>query len=371
MRSQLFSLAFITLLVSAGCNDKAPTAPTPTPGISLNGNMTFGSVTVGTTATSALTIGNTGAGDLTVTSVTYPSGFTGTFTAGTIPANGSQVITVPFTPIAAQSYTGTSPSPVTAAARAPWPGREQGSPSRRLRCRASHRDAATTSTCSRRACGVRGRRQSGRFAITGPDGRYQITGVVNGGYTVSATITGYTPVALPVGINGNTTLDFRLDPLTARTQWGPGQYRIPTDLAAGRYYNDPAGGCHFHDCAVRRHAVGCDRRRRCRLEPAVDRDRDRHDAGFTRIKCGVWFTTPRRGLLTSITPGAWIVGAQITPGTYRAANSTQGCYWKRLSNFTGGIDAIIASAIASSAGAQLVAIANTDAGFSATTECGT
>jgi len=37
----------------------------------------------------------------------------------------------------------------------------------------------------------------------------------------------------------------------------------------------------------------------------------------------------------------------------------------------GGLDAIISSAIASSSGAQLVTIANTDAGFSATTECGT
>ena len=64
-------------------------------------------------------------------------------------------------------------------------------------------------------------------------------------------------------------------------------------------------------------------------------------------------------------------GAQITPGTYRAANSAQGCYWKRLSNFTGAIDAIVASAIATGSGAQLVTIANTDAGFSATTECGT
>ena len=52
-------------------------------------------------------------------------------------------------------------------------------------------------------------------------------------------------VALPVGINGNTTLDFRLDPLMARTQFGPGQYRIPGDIPVGRYYNDPASGCHF------------------------------------------------------------------------------------------------------------------------------
>ena len=67
----------------------------------------------------------------------------------------------------------------------------------------------------------------------------------------------------------------------------------------------------------------------------------------------------------------WIVGAQITPGTYRAENSTPGCYWQRVSNFTGAVDAVIANAFVTSSGVQLVTIASTDAGFSATVECGT
>ena len=377
MRIQLWALAFITLLASAGCDDKAPTAPTPTPGISLNGNMTFGSVTVGTTATSTLTVGNTGTGDLTVTGVTYPSGFTGTFASGTIPANGSQVITVTFAPVAAQSYTGN----ITITGNQPGGTSTVAVSGTGIALQTFTLSGIVTETpptTSTVLAGVRvafvdGANQ-GKFATTGTDGRYQITGVVNGGYTVSATLAGYTSVALPVGINGNTTLDFRLDPLTARTQWGPGQYRIPADLAAGRYYNDPASGCHFQ----RLRGFGGTPSDTI-ADVVVDFDAGQWivdllptDAGFaTDINCGVWFTTPRRGLLTSITPGAWIVGAQITPGTYRAANSTQGCYWKRLSSFTGGIDAIIASAIASSSGAQLVSIANTDAGFSATTECGT
>ena len=68
--------------------------------------MAFGNVTVGTNATSTLTIGNTGTGDLAITSVTYPTGFTGNFTSGTIAANGSQAVTVTFTPTAAQAFTG-------------------------------------------------------------------------------------------------------------------------------------------------------------------------------------------------------------------------------------------------------------------------
>jgi len=88
------------------------------------------------------------------------------------------------------------------------------------------------------------------------------------------------------------------------------------------------------------------------------------DAGFvTDVNCGQWSTTPRRGLANAIEPGMWIIGAQITPGTYRAENAIAGCYWQRLNAFTGTLDAIIANQLTSSAGGQLVTIANTDIGF--------
>lgn len=95
------------------------------------------------------------------------------------------------------------------------------------------------------------------------------------------------------------------------------------------------------------------------------------DAGFeTESSCGSWFTTPSRGLQTVTTAGSWVVGVQVTPGTYRAENSGLGCVWQRLSNFSGSFDAVIASGFASSAGAQLVTIAPADAGFSTTADCG-
>ena len=214
----------------------------------------------------------------------------------------------------------------------------------------------------------------GKTATTGADGRYQIPGLVNGGYTVSASKAGYTTVLLPVGINGNTTLDFRLAPTAPRTSFGPGQYRVGPDIPAGRYYSDPSRDCHFQ----RVRAFGG-----APSDTIVDSivsfdagqwivDLLSTDGGFvTDANCGSWFTTPRRGLSPTITPGLWIVGAQITPGTYRAENSTQGCYWQRVSNFTGAIDATIASAFVTSPGVQLVTIASTDAGFSTNVECGT
>jgi hypothetical protein len=377
MRTLFLSVAFVTLLVTAGCNkDKTATAPTPSSAISLTGNMNFGSVTVGTTATTTLTIGNTGTGDLTVTSITYPAGFSGSFTSGTIPANGSQVVTVTFAPTAAQTYTGNitvTGNQASGTNTIVVSGAGVAIPTFTL----SGIVTETPPTTSTVLAGVRvafvDGANAGKSATTGADGRYQITGVVNGGYTVTASLAGYTTASLPVGVNGNTTLDVRLDPIAARTTFGAGQYRVGSDIPFGRYYSDPVAGCHFQ------------RVRNFNGTPAdtiadvvVDFDAGQWivdllstDAGFTtENNCGFWFPTPRRGLLTSITAGSWIVGAQITPGTYRAENSTAGCYWKRLSSFTGATDAILASSIANSAGVQLVTITNTDVGFSSTPECG-
>ena len=373
------STLIVGLAFLAGCNKEndTPTAPTQGAVIALAGNLAFGSVAAGSTAAATLTINNTGNAPLTITSIGYPAGFSGNFASGTIAAGASQAVTVTFAPTAAQSYTGTitvngdqrSGTNTIAAS---------GTGFTVATFTLSGQVTETAPTTSTVLAGVRvaflDGANAGKSATTGANGRYEITGVVNGGYTVTATLAGYTAVALPVGIDGNTTLNFRLEPLAARTQFGPGQYRVGADIPAGRYYSDPIGGCQFQ------------RLRGFGGTPSdvivgtiIDFDAGQWivdllatDAGFqTDVNCGFWFTTPRRGLLTTITPGMWIVGAQITPGTYRAENSGAGCYWQRLSSFTGSPDAIIANALVSSSGVQLVTIANTNAGFSANTECGT
>jgi hypothetical protein len=377
MRVLICSAGIASLLVSAACDDDTPTRPTPMSTIALSGNLAFGNVTVGTTATSTLTIANTGTGELTITSVTYPTGFTGSFTAGTIPASGSQAVTVTFAPTAAQGYSGniTVTGNQTSGANTIA---VSGTGTAVTTFTLSGVVTETPPTTSTPLAGVRveiidGANQ-GKFGISDASGRYSIPGVVNGGYTVTATLTGYTPVALPVGINGNTTLDFRLNPIAPRTTFGPGQYRVPADMPSGRYYSDPSAGCQFQ------------RVRSFGGTPAetiygaiIDFDAGQWivdvlvtDGGFvTNANCGFWYPTPRRGLADTITPGMWIIGAQITPGTYRAENATAGCYWQRLSNFTGAADGIIANMLATSTGVQIVTIASTDAGFSATAQCGT
>jgi hypothetical protein len=366
------------LVAGSACSKKdSPTAPTQGAAITLSGNMNFGNVTVGSTFASTLTIANSGASPLTVTSVTYPTGFSGNFASGTIAAGGSQAVTVTFAPTVAQAYSGnitvagnqasgTNTIAVSGTALGPQTFTLSG---------VVTESAPTTSTvlAGARVTIIDGANQ-GKTATTGADGRYSIAGVSPGGYTVTAVISGYRDGVLPVGINGNTTLDFRLDPLAPRTSFGPGQYRVGTDIPAGRYYSDPSDGCHYQRVrsfggasadVITENFVQFDA-----AQWIVDLSST--DAGFvTDANCNKWFTTAREGLKVTITPGMWTVGAQITPGSYRTESSAPGCYWQRLSNFGGATEAIIANNLTNSAGPQIVTIAATDAGFSSNVECGT
>jgi len=73
--------------------------------ISLSGNLSYGNVEVGTTATRILTISNTGTADFNVSSITNPSGFSSTY-SGTVTAGNSKDVTVTFAPTTEQSYNG-------------------------------------------------------------------------------------------------------------------------------------------------------------------------------------------------------------------------------------------------------------------------
>ncbi|MBE0540964.1 MAG: choice-of-anchor D domain-containing protein [Verrucomicrobia bacterium] len=92
----------VNTIAASGTGTAAPTRI-----ISLSGNLAFGNVTVGSSAQSTLTIANNGNSTMTVSSISYPSGFSGNWSSGTIAAGGSQNVTVTFSPSAATSYGGT------------------------------------------------------------------------------------------------------------------------------------------------------------------------------------------------------------------------------------------------------------------------
>jgi hypothetical protein len=74
--------------------------------IGLSGSLAFGNAPIGQLTTRTLTITNSGIATLTVSGITYPGGFSGAW-SGTIPAGGSQSVTVTFHPLKAKNYSGT------------------------------------------------------------------------------------------------------------------------------------------------------------------------------------------------------------------------------------------------------------------------
>jgi uncharacterized protein YkwD len=115
VRSFLHGVLLFALAASA-CGGDSPTAPSTAPApssaqtvskvLSLGGTLAFGSVEVGRTTESALTITNSGTAALSVTGITAPDGFTASWTSGTIAPGGSQQVTVRFAPTAARAYSG-------------------------------------------------------------------------------------------------------------------------------------------------------------------------------------------------------------------------------------------------------------------------
>lgn len=379
MRYAFTSLAIAGLLVIAACDkDSTPTTPTPSgPSIGVTGNLGFGNVTVGTTASAAMTITNSGTAPLIVSSIGYPAGFSGNFASGTVAAAATQVVTVTFTPTAANAYSGTitvnanhSSGTNTMAVS----GTGTVAPTFTLSGTVTETPPTTSTLLAGATITFVDGANQGKTGTSGADGRYEITGLTNGGYTVSVTLAGYTTITLPVGINGNTTLNIRLDPTAPRTSFGPGQYRVNTDIPAGRYYADTGHGCRFQ----RLRGFG-GTSAEIIAEAQINFDAGQWivdllatDAGFTTdASCGFWFTTARRGLQSTITAGAWVVATQVNPGTYRAENSVMGCEWQRLSAFTASPDAVIAASFAGANGPQLVTIATTDVGFTSNLACGT
>lgn len=106
---RLAVLALTALLFSCSDSPTTPTDPPPTTTriIRLEATLEFGEIPIGTTADRTLRIYNSGNAPLAVTGLTGPSGYTASWTSGTIAPGASEGVTVRFSPTAAQAYNGT------------------------------------------------------------------------------------------------------------------------------------------------------------------------------------------------------------------------------------------------------------------------
>ena len=92
------------------------------------------------------------------------------------------------------------------------------------------------------------------------------------------------------------------------------------------------------------------------------------DKGFQSRRCGTWsadLSAITSGRDAPFSDGAFIVGVDISPGTWRA-DAPEGCYWARLRGFSGAMGDLIAN----ENGNAVVTIAPSDMGF-ASHRCGT
>ena len=98
-----------------GNNSSTPTSPTPGSGttrvISVSGNLTFGTVSVGNQRTLNFTITNNGNATLTVTSLTVDGGLidhsSASWTEGQVGPGASQSVNITFAPTTAGTFSGT------------------------------------------------------------------------------------------------------------------------------------------------------------------------------------------------------------------------------------------------------------------------
>lgn len=160
----------------------------------------------------------------------------------------------------------------------------------------------------------------------------------------------------------------------SRSPFGPGQHRVGSDIVAGRYFSVPRRGCFWERLSgfsgtlndtIANEFIGFDAGQWIVDIKASDR------AFSTDAECGTWFPGRRGNIKQTITPGIWLVGPQIAPGTYRA-NAQRGCFWQRLRSFTGRTsESTIANDFVGTAGIQRVTISSSDKGFESDDDCGT
>ena len=152
------------------------------------------------------------------------------------------------------------------------------------------------------------------------------------------------------------------------TQFGDGTWIAGADIVPGVYSAPGGSGCYWERLSGFSGGFGDIIANDSSSGERQIVTSDASDAGFSTNDCGEWIPlsesfTPT----TTLTDGTWVVGDEVDPGVYSAPGGS-GCYWERLSGFSGEFGDIIAND-SSSGGRQIVAIDASDAGFS-TNNCG-
>ncbi len=153
--------------------------------------------------------------------------------------------------------------------------------------------------------------------------------------------------------------------------FGGGTWNVPADVAPGTYRNSDSSS--FCKWARLSGFGGTDADE---IEDGITGEIEivtiaPTDAGFWSEDCGTWSSdlSPRTSSPTAnFGGGAFLVGSEVGPGTWRNSDSSASCYWERLSGFGGSLGEIIANEFSDSI--QTVTINASDLGFFSE-RCGT
>jgi hypothetical protein len=151
--------------------------------------------------------------------------------------------------------------------------------------------------------------------------------------------------------------------------FGDGTYQVGTDIQPGTYRTrEGSTGCYYERLSGFSGELNDIIANNNTDAPAVVTIQPT-DAGFTASSCGTWSKdlSAITESKTSFGEGAYIVGTDFEPGTYRNSGGT-GCYYERLRDFTGDMNSIIANN--NTDNPTVVEIATSDAGFRSN-GCGT
>lgn len=160
-------------------------------------------------------------------------------------------------------------------------------------------------------------------------------------------------------------------PEPAGYRFGDGTKLVGEDVIAGETYRAPnADGCYWErltglggsldEIAANDNADG----------PAVVTI-GVNDVAFNSSRCGSWSLDLSPLTVSPDEPfegGTWIVGLDISAGTWRAEGGSDSCYWARLAGFSREIGDVITNDFGNPS--PVVSIAASDAGFQATAACG-
>lgn len=143
-----------------------------------------------------------------------------------------------------------------------------------------------------------------------------------------------------------------------------GTYQVGADIKPGTYRTrEGSPGCYYARLAGFSNEMNDILANGNTDSPAVVTIKPT-DTGFESQGCGKW-TQDLSAITeskTSFDDGAYIVGKDIEPGTYKNSGSS-GCYYARLSDFTGDMNSIIANGTTDTP--TVVTIKPTDTGFEA------